>query len=328
MFLEAFRGLLKFLNMLSRRLLRIKVIKALYAHFKSESDSLATSEKNLTSSIHKTYELYHQLLWLIVEVADVAQNRIELGLRKHLPTPEELHPNTRFVDNRVVAAIRNSKTLTDYLDRYKLGWVQYPELVKKLYAEMVASDYYKTYMADEKTSFKKDLRLVRDFYLHTVDASEELEEVVEEQSILWADDTDFANILVLRTLDDMKATQDDLPLLPQFKNEDDAQFAQTLFRETVLHQASYFEYIDKYTSNWDVERIAFMDTLIMATAMAELVSCPSIPVKVTLDEYIEIAKYYSTPGSSTFINGVLDKIVEEFRQEGRIEKAGRGLLDA
>ncbi len=313
--------------MLSRRLLRIKAVKALYAHFKSESDSLTASEKNLMFSIGKTYELYHQLLWLIVEVARVAEERIEVGRRKHLPTPEERNPNTKFIENRVVEAIRESTALCDYLTAHKLGWTNYPELIKKLCQSMMQSDYYAAYMADENRSFKTDLKLVMDFYLQTVDTCEELEDVVEEQSIHWADDLDFANILVLRTLEDMKPAQSDLPLLPKYKNSDDEQFVKELFRGAMVNQASHFEYIDKFTRNWDVERIAFMDNLIMAAALTELLGFPSIPVKVTLDEYIEIAKYYSTPGSSVFINGVLDKIVEALKEEGRINKAGRGLLE-
>ena len=165
--------------MLSRRLLRIKAVKALYSHFKSESDSLIVSEKNLMLSIDKTYELYHQMLWLVVEVANYAENRIELGRRKHLPTPEELNPNTKFVDNRVVAALRESDALTDYLQRKKLGWVQAPELVKKLYHAMVESDYYRKYMDAPARSFKEDVRLVESFYTRTVGESEALEEALE-----------------------------------------------------------------------------------------------------------------------------------------------------
>ena len=324
--------------MLSRRLLRIKAVKALYSHFKSESDSLIVSEKNLMLSIDKTYELYHQMLWLVVEVANYAENRIELGRRKHLPTPEELNPNTKFVDNRVVAALRESDALTDYLQRKKLGWVQAPELVKKLYHAMVESDYYRKYMDAPARSFKEDVRLAGEIAeearrvapetrVYAEPDKEALEEALEEQSILWADDADFAVIMVLRTLDDMRASQTDVPLLPQYKSEDDAVFVKELFRKTLVGYGEYIGYIDKYTSNWDVERIAFMDNLIMAAATAELLSFPSIPIKVTLDEYIEIAKYYSTPGSSVFINGVLDKIVEELTAEGRIRKSGRGLLE-
>ena len=314
--------------MLSRRLLRIKAIKALYAHFKSESDSMIVSEKNLLTSIDKTYELYHQLLWLIVDIANYAEQRIELGKQKHLPTPEERNPNTKFIDNAAIRMIRNSESLIGYLDRKHLGWVRYPELIKKLYLGLIESDYYKRYMENPSRSFREDLKLVEDFYLNEADDCELLEETVEEQSILWADDLDFALIMVLRTLSEMKAAQEEVALLPQYKNEDDREFVKELFRKTVVNHKDYFEQIDRFTQNWDVERIAFMDNLIMATAMAELLNFPTIPVKVTLDEYIEIAKYYSTPGSSNFINGVLDKIVEALKAEDRILKSGRGLLDA
>ena len=165
--------------MLSRRLLRIKIVKALYSHFKSESDSLIVSEKNLLFSIDKTYELYHQLLWLVVDVANYAENRIELGRRKKLPTPEELNPNTRFVDNRVIAAIRDSEELTDYLQRKKLGWVQYPELIKKLYILLTDSDFYRQYMNGSTGSFKGDAALVEKFYTRIVCECEALEEVIE-----------------------------------------------------------------------------------------------------------------------------------------------------
>lgn len=314
--------------MLSRRLLRIKAIKALYAHFKSESDSLIVSEKNLLFSIDKTYELYHQLLWLIVDVANYAGQRIELGRQKHLPTPEERNPNTKFVENSVITLLRNSDSLVNYLERRHLGWVQYPEVIRKLYHSLIESKYYKEYMKNPARSFREDVKLVEHFYLNEAEDNESLEDAIEEQSILWSDDLDFALIMVLRTLEDTKASHGEVQLLPQYKNEEDREFVRELFRKTVVNQKEYFEYIDRFTQNWDVERIAFMDNLIMATAMAELIHFPSIPVKVTLDEYIEIAKYYSTPGSSNFINGVLDKIVEALQAEGRIQKSGRGLLDA
>ena len=313
--------------MLSRRLLRIKIVKALYSHFKSESDSLIVSEKNLLFSIDKTYELYHQLLWLVVDVANYAENRIELGRRKKLPTPEELNPNTRFVDNRVIAAIRDSEELTDYLQRKKLGWVQYPELIKKLYILLTDSDFYRQYMNGSTGSFKGDAALVEKFYTRIVCECEALEEVIEEQSIFWTDDVDFATIMVLRTLSDMREGRQELPLLPQDKSDDDREYVRELFRHALVHFREYAEYIGRYTSNWEVERIAFMDNVIMVAAMSELIAFPSIPVKVTLDEFIEIAKYYSTPGSSTFINGVLDKVVEALTAEKRIQKTGRGLLD-
>lgn len=312
--------------MLSRRLFRIKVIKALYWHFKSESTSVAASEKNLIASIDKTYDLYHQILWLIVDVARYADKRIELARQKKLPTAEDLNPNRRFIDNPVIKQLEESVALGDYLTKRKLGWMNYPELIKSLYTELVESEYYRKYMSMAESSYKEDLRLVEDFYVVTVQDNALVEDAVEEQSIMWADDIDFALFLVVRTLGNFRKNQADVPLLQQYKNDDDRVFASQLFRKTLLGYDEYVSYIDKYTQNWDVERIAFIDTLIMTTAIAELVNFPSIPEKVTLDEYIEIAKYYSTRSSGNFINGILDKVIETLREEGKIVKSGRGLI--
>lgn len=312
--------------MLSRRLLRIKAVKALYAHFKSESESLSVSEKNLKNSIDKTYDLYHQMLWLVVEVARYAEKRQELARNKKLPTYEDLNPNTKLIDNAVIAQIADSESLISYLERKSLGWVQYPQLIKGLYEDMVGSDYYKAYMESGEGSYSEDRRFVEEFYLNTVEDNETLEAVVEEQSIMWADDVDFALIMVNRTLGMCRKNQEDIPLLPQFKNEDDRDFITELFRKSLVNYKEYLSYIEQFTRNWDVDRIAYMDNIIMVTAIAELVNFPSIPVKVTLDEYIEIAKYYSTQSSSLFVNGVLDKVIAELKEDGKVTKTGRGLL--
>lgn len=312
--------------MLSRRLLRIKVVKSLYAHFKSDSDSLTASRKNLAVSINKTYELYHQMLWLIVEVARYAEQRMELARNKKLPTQEDLNPNRRFVDNRIIAQIASSAALADYLKAHKLSWDGNPELIKCLYNELIASDFYKQYMSAPDSGFRQDAQLVEDFFVRVAVESQAVEDAVEEQSVLWSDDTDFAVLMVLRTVSACKPEQRDLPLLPQYKNDDDRNFPPELFTDTVVNFQQYMEYIEKYTRNWDVDRIAFLDSLIMVAAIGELVTFPSIPVKVTMDEYIEISKYYSTTGSSTFVNGILDKIVEELTASGQIQKTGRGLL--
>lgn len=313
--------------MFSRRFLRIKVIKALYSHFQSASDSLITSEKNLINSIDKSYDLYFQLLRLVADVKNYAAERIELGLNKKLPTHADLHPNLGFVENKVIAQIEDSEGLNAWLDKKSLGWSQYPELIKHLYGLMTESDYYKRYMELPVKNYNSDRTLVEDFYIETVQNNDLLESVVEEQSILWCDDIDFALIMVVRTLESCKENQPDLPLRREYKSEDDLTFTKELFRKTVVNFAEYQEYIEKFTTNWDVERIAFLDNIILACALAEIAGFPSIPVKVTLDEYIEISKYYSTPGSSLFVNGVLDKIVESLRKEGRINKSGRGLVE-
>ena len=312
--------------MISRRLLRIKALKALYAHLKSESDSLMASEKTLVASIDKTYDLYFQMLSLIVEVARYADERQQAAMQKKLPTYEDLNPNRKFVENSVVHLIAESDSVNDYLAAHKLSWARYPELIKALYSQLEQSEYYKKYMTSQERSFREDLALVTDFYTNELESSEMLEEVLDEQSILWNDDLGFALIMVTRTLSNMRPSHRDVKVLPKFKSEEDLDFAMELFEKAAVNYDSNLEVIEQFTRNWDIERIAFMDNVIMVTAMAELISFPSIPVKVTLDEYIEIAKYYSTASSSTFINGVLDKVVTMLTEEGRINKSGRGLI--
>ena len=307
-------------------MLRIKAMKALYAHIKSESDSLAASEKTLVASIDKTYDLYFQMLSLIVEVARYAESRQEMAKQKKLPTFEDLNPNRKFVDNSVIALIANSDSVNDYVAARKLSWSQSPELIKTLYSQLEQSDYYQKYMLSEEHSFREDLALVHDFYTHELEESELLEEVLDEQSILWNDDLGFALIMVERTLSNMRASHEEVKVVEKFKSEDDLLFAKELFTKAALGFEDSVALIEKYTSNWDVERIAFMDNIILALAITELTAFSSIPVKVTLDEYIEISKFYSTPGSSTFINGILDRIVAALNAEGKIKKSGRGLL--
>ena len=312
--------------MISRRLLRIKVLKSLYAHLKSESDSLMGSEKTLVTSIDKTYDLYFQMMSLIVELARYAELRQEAAKQKKLPTFEDLNPNRKFVDNAVIRLIANSDAVNDYLASRKLSWAGYPELIKSLFNKLEQSEYYQQYMTSQESSWKEDMELVTSFYTNELEESEELEDVLDEQSILWNDDLGFALIMVTRTLSNMRASHTDVKVLPKFKSWEDLDFARELFEKAVVNYDNYLSQLEEFTRNWDIERIAFMDNVIMVTAVAELINCPSIPVKVTLDEYIEIAKYYSTPGSSTFINGILDKVVASLTESGKIKKSGRGLI--
>lgn len=311
--------------MLSRRLLRIKVVKALFAHLKSGADNMIASEKTLMTSVDKAYDLYFQILILPVELVRYAEQRQELAKQKKLATHEDLHPNTKFVDNAVIRVIANSDAVNDRIASRKLGWARYPELIRTLYTQLTESEYYKDYMLREERSFDDDRRLVEEFFKELQNC-EALDEVLEEISILWSDDLPFIVMMILRTLSSLRPSHSELKVPSKFKSDDDPQFLKTLFEKALINYPDYQQYIEKFTSNWDVERIVFMDNLIIGTAMAELTSFPSIPVKVTLDEWIEISKYYSTPGSSTFINGVLDKIVESLSAEGRIKKSGRGLI--
>ena len=312
--------------MISRRLLRIKVLKALYAHLKSESKSLTVSEKELVGSIDKTYDLYFQMLSLIVEVARYADQKQEAAKQKKLPTFEDLNPNRKFVENSVIRILSESDSVNDYIAAHKLSWAQHPELIKSIFNELEQKEYYQKYMLSGETSFKEDLALVNDFYMNELEESEALEEALEEISIQWNDDLGFALLMVTRTLSNLRASHQEVKVLPKFKSEDDLEYAKELFEKALLNYDKHQQLIEQYTRNWDVERIAFIDNLIMIIAVTELTSFPSIPVKVTLDEYIEIAKFYSSPGSSNFINGVLDKIVASLTEEGQIKKSGRGLI--
>lgn len=311
--------------MLSRRLLRIKVVKALFAHLKSGADNMIASEKTLMTSVDKAYDLYFQLLILPVELARVAEQRQEIAKQKKLPTFEDLHPNTKFIDNAVIRLIANSDSVNDYLAARKLNWNKHPELLRTLCTQLLESDYYKEYMQRESRSFDEDRALI-DFFFKEMQTCEALDDVLEEMSVMWCDDLPYVIMMVLRSLSGAKASHTEFKVASKFKSDDDPAFVRTLFQKSLVHYTEYQEYIERFTSNWDVERIVFMDNLILGTAMAELTEFPSIPVKVTMDEYIDISKYYSTPGSSTFINGVLDKIVESLTAEGRILKSGRGLL--
>lgn len=318
--------------MLSRRLLRIKTVKSLYSYFQSGEDSLIRSEKELSASIRKSYELYLMMIALIGEVAEVARERIAIGQAKLMPTEEDLHPNRRFVDNRVIARIEESTTLADAMTRYKAGWQGQQALIKRLYQDMVAAPYYKRYMeaaapADSREAFAADRRLVTDFLSTHIEDNDYFEEALEEMSMFWIDDISYCLGLAIRTIGFLNENSADLDVMPMYKNEDDKEYVETLFRKALVNHEEYFGYIDKFTQNWDFDRIAFMDKIIMLAAITELVQFPTIPVKVTLDEFIEISKYYSTPGSSVFVNGILDRVVVWLTEEGKIAKTGRGLID-
>ena len=311
--------------MLSRRLLRIKVAKNLYAHLKSDSTNLKASEKNLIASIDKAYDLYFQMLSLIVEVARYAESRQELAKQKKLPTYEDLNPNRRFVDNAVIALLNNSESVNDEIASRKISWANNYDIVKDIYNRMIEADFYKKYMSASISTFTDDRKFVEAFFT-SLDEDEALADVVDDLSLLWNDDLSFALYMAIRTVSTLKQSHADVKVLPQFKSEDDLEFARTLFIKSLVQFEDNQEIVDRYTKNWDVERIAFMDSLIISIAISELVSFDSIPVKVTLDEWIDIAKYYSSPTSATFVNGVLDKIVSELTTSGRIKKSGRGLL--
>uniref|UniRef100_UPI004057B568 transcription antitermination protein NusB n=1 Tax=Alistipes sp. TaxID=1872444 RepID=UPI004057B568 len=313
--------------MLSRRILRIKALKALYAHLQTEAESMMASEKSMMASIEKAYDLYFQMLALPAELVRYAESRQELARQKMMPTFEDLNPNTKFVENKVIALMDGSDSINDYLAKRKLSWSAHPEFIKLLYNQIAERDYFKSYMSREERSFNEDRALLERIYCEELQECEALDNLLEETSILWSDDLPFILIMVIRTLQNMKPSHTEVKVLPCFKNEDDERFVRHLFEKSLVNYSDHMRLIEPYLHNWDMERIAYMDMLILVTALSELIEFDSIPVKVTLDEYIEIAKFYSGPGSANFINGLLDKMISELTTAGRIVKRGRGLID-
>ncbi len=314
--------------MISRRIIRTKVLQILYAHVSSPDKIVSTSENELHFSIQKTYDLYHLLLGLPIELCDYAEKVIEIRKQKNFPTHEELNPNMRFVSNRLINKLKNNKDLLAYIKKNKVNWTNSQELVKKIYQSMVESDVYKNYLAVNDDNFTNDRRFCEEFFAEVLLKSEFVFNEFEEQSIYWNDDLDFVVSMVIKTLKKFKEesnVNDHLSSL--YKDEEDKEFTVKLFRKTLAKSEENRKTIETYTKNWDVDRVAVMDILIMELALTELTEFPSVPVKVTLNEYIELAKYYSTQRSSIFINGVLDRITKDFKEQGKIVKAGRGLLE-
>jgi N utilization substance protein B len=302
-------------------LLRIKIVQIIFSFYRSGEKEYGVAEKELFHSIEKTYDLYHYLLLLAVEITRYARNRIETGRQKFRPTEEELNPNMRFADNRFILQLESCKAFTKYVESRKLLWVDYPEVIKSLYEAIVASPHYAEYMTGEADSYNADKDIWRKIFRHEILNSELLESTLEEQNIYWCAEMDFVISFILKTIkkfSEEKSGQQ--PLLPMFSHEDDREFARKLFSDAISHSDENRQLIDECTKNWELDRIAYMDVVIMMVAVAELSDFPSIPVSVTLNEYIEIAKQYSTEKSGTFVNGVLDKVVEHLKKEGKLLK--------
>jgi N utilization substance protein B len=313
--------------MISRRLLRIKALMALYAFNRREDDNLPQAESELMFSIGKTYDLYHLLLLLVIDIADLANEKIDQALQKRMPSAEDLNPKRRFVDNPVIAQLRINKALNDYLASKKLSWTNNPHIPRVMYNKMIAWNVYDEYMKSETHTYQTDKKFIIRMVTELFAASEDLNSNLEEQSIYWNDDMEYITAMVEKTLKKFKTESgESVSLMPLYKNEEDAEFVKILFRKAILHDKKSSELIDKNTTNWEVERIALMDILVMKMAITEILEFPEIPVKVTLNEYIEIAKYYCTSKSSTFVNGILDNIVKEMREDGIFSKYGRGLV--
>jgi len=307
--------------MINRVLLRIKIVQILYSYYKSDSKSLPVAEKELFHSIEKTYDLYYHLLQLSVEITRYASDRIETKRNRLRPTEEDLNPNTRFIDNSFVAQLSTNVQFNEYLTAHKLSWVNYPEIIKELFEEVISTEYYSDYMNAESVDYAADKDIWRKIFKKVILQNENLDDSIQDQSIYWTDDIEMVISFVIKTIKRFDATKgEDQELLPMFKDQEDIDFASKLIRSVLTKGPVFRQMIDINTKNWEIDRIAFMDIVIMEVALAELMDFPTIPVNVTLNEYIEIAKTYSTEKSGTFINGVLDNIVGQLKSENKLIK--------
>ena len=307
--------------MINRVLIRLKIVQIVYAYYQNGGKNLDTAEKELFFSLSKAYDMYNYLLLLMVEITKQAQRKQSAAKSKLLPTAEELYPNTKFVDNRFIAQLEVNKQLLEFSETQKKTWENESEFVKSLCEKIMDSDIYKEYMASETSSYEEDRELWRKLYKRIIFNNEELDQVLEDQSLYWNDDKEIVDTFVLKTIkrfeEENGAKQD---LLPEFKDEEDQDFARRLFRRTILNADYYRHLISENTRNWYLDRVALMDIIIMQIALAEILSFPNIPVSVTLNEYVEIAKLYSTPKSGSFINGTLDGIVNALKKENKLTK--------
>ncbi len=308
--------------MINRVLIRLKIVQIVYAYYQNGGKNLDTAEKELFFSLSKAYDLYNYLLLLMVEVTKQANKRLNAAKNKLVPTKEELFPNTKFVENRFIAQLEVNKQLLEFSNNQKKTWENEADFVKTLCDKILESDIYKEYMASETSSYEEDRELWRKLYKNIIFNNIELDQVLEDQSLYWNDDKEIVDTFVLKTIKrfDEKNGAENRNCCPEFKDEEDQDFARRLFRRTILNADYYRHLISENTKNWDLDRVAFMDVVIMQIALAEILSFPNIPVSVSLNEYVEIAKLYSTPKSGGFINGTLDGIVNSLKKENKLTK--------
>lgn len=316
--------------MLNRRYIRVKVFQALYSYYQSDDKDLDRIEKDMIKSIEKIYDLYLYIILLLIEVKTVAERVIDQRKEKRLPTKEDLNPNMKFVNNLVIKQFEENEMFKKLCSNRKVAWHPDEDLIKKLYKKIYESSDYEEYMRTDVNSLEEDKEFTSKLISKFINEDEDLEYHIEEKSIYWLDDLSMVNVNIVKTIKDLKAgngTGNDI-LVPLYKDrEDDMDFIKKLFRKTISENSELEGYIKDTIKNWELDRIALLDMILMKMALAEMINFSSIPVKVSMNEYIELSKYYSTPKSKIFINGVLDKLSASLRGKGVIVKKGRGLVE-
>lgn len=314
--------------MLNRRYLRIKVLQALYSFYRAdERFDLPLKEKELKTSVDKIYDLYLYLILILKELRTIAERSLEEKKKKLLPTVNDLKPNTRFIDDPILVKIDTSPLLSRLKKERVIMWTEDEDhTLKKIYSDILASNEYDAYSNTGQVSFEGSKKFIHTIYKKYISENDSVKQHLFEKNIHWAGDYTLAILSVFKTFKGFKE-EGEIDLLPLYKADDDFDYMITLFRHTVLDDASVSALLNEKISNWDPERIAAIDMLLMKMAITEILEFPGIPVKVTLNEYIEISKVYSSPKSNTFINGILDAVVKDLRAQNKLAKTGRGLIE-
>ena len=306
--------------MINREIIRIKIVQLTYAYYQNGNKNIDSAEKELIFSLSKAYDLYNYLLALMVAVAKEAKRRLEIaeGKARREGMPK---PSTRFAYNRFTLQLEENRQLSDFISNQKHTWANEPEFVGRLFEQIEQSQIYKDYMAAPKDDYASDRELWRKLYRTLIQENPDLDALFEEQSLYWNDDKEIVDTFVLKTIkrfDEQNGAHQEL--LPEYDSEEDKDYARKLFRASILNSDEYQRYMSEASRNWDFSRLAYMDVIIMQIAIAELMTFPSIPVSVTINEFVDIAKLYSTPKSGGYINGMLDTIARHLIKTGRLLK--------
>ena len=307
--------------MINRTLIRLKIVQLVYSYYQNGGKNIDTAEKELLFSLSKAYDLYNYLLMLIIAVTRFAEEQVERQERNNKISHNNQVVNRRFIENKFVQQLEMNKQLIDFKETQKKSWDNDKDYIKSLYNKIVTSDFYKEYMSAEENDYATDREVWRKIYKTIIMKDEDIDNVLEEQSLYWNDDKEVVDTFVLKTIKRFEEKNGaDQELMPEYKDEEDREFAIRLFRRAILNDEDYRSLINQNVKNWEFNRLAFMDVIIMQIALAEILSFPAIPVSVTINEFVEIAKYYSTAKSGGYINGIIDSIVKKLRAENKLLK--------
>jgi transcription antitermination protein NusB len=313
--------------MIGRRHIRLKVMQSLYSYFLNSSNEISISEKEMIKDIRSISELQVIIISFIIELHAYATNFLEENKTKYIPSEEDLNPNIKFLNNRIIIALKEDELLNKKVSRISSFWRKNDlDIIRKVFVEIYKSQQYSDYLNNEKDDLNQDKKFIQIMLNEYILDNEIFHFILQERSIFWTDDLPFISMFVKSQINNMTESNNNSLITDVFKNNDDKKFAVNLFRQTINNADEFEKLIESKVKNWELERISKMDLLLIKMALTEVISFTEMPIKVSFNEYIEISKYYSTQNSKVFINGVLDKIVSQFKREGKVKKVGRGLV--